>query len=284
MRPNRFKKLAAAYAAWAACALLTGCSKPADQGYDPEKVITLAQGRIVVEQSSPFLKHLELTRLDAAPQKQEPFKVVGQIVALANSSDELTGSGILWSELDPALTRSLGLDLKAQKGVSVGQAYGVAELPAAYAGPLAAGDPVSVARYGLRKFGTSARVVSVQASPDDEGWVRALFKIPAGDEWYPGNNCEAAFPMLRGHPIAVPTTALLHEGSQEYLLQATGPGTYKPLRIVILDTLDLGRSALVIGAIPPRAMIVSRGAILLKPFLHRVLRAQAGSSPEEAAP
>jgi hypothetical protein len=259
----------------AGCALLGACSAPLDKGYDPDQAVSLEKGQIVVRQDSPFLKHLEVAPLGAERAQGEAFKVVGQVVALANNSDELTGSGILWSELDPALTQSLGLSLSAGADVAVGQAYGMVEVPASFAGQLSRGETVSVSRYGLRKFNTPARVASVRPSPDDEDWVRVVFRIPPGDEWYPGNNCEVAFSMLRSHPVTVPTTALLHEGSQEYLLRALGPGRYSPLRIVILDTLETGREALIIGDIPRGAQFVSRGAILLKPYLHGILRARA---------
>jgi len=257
---------------WNACAgfamlgaLAAGCGRPSDKGYDPDSAISIQEGQIQVALDSPFLKHLEVAVVGPAEAQGRQFQVVGQVVALANSSDELTGSKISWAELDPDLTRSLGLTLPTDGSVAPGEAFGVADLPGEYAGQLARGDSVSVARYGLRKFEMNGRIMSVRAATDGSG-IRVLFRLGSGEEWYPGNNCEVDFPMLRSHPVSVPTTALLHEGAQEYLLQQTGPGRFRPRNITIL------------GEVGPSSRIVSRGAILLKPYLHSVLRGRAAAA------
>lgn len=252
---------------------LSGACGRADKAYDPGQAISVQSGQIVVDPASPFLKHLEAGPVAAAGAQGDSFKVVGQIIALANSSDALSGSTVQWAELDPDLSRELGLHLDNAGSVPVGKAYGLVELPVEYRRQVARGDSVAISRYGLRKYETLGRVASVLPAPDGEAWMRVLLDIPAGGEWYPGNNCEVAFPLLRSRPVSVPTTALLHEGSQEFLLEETAAGHFKPLGIVILDTL--GQSALVSGPVVPGMRIVSRGAILLKPFLHAILRSRA---------
>jgi len=263
-------------AALLALSLAGGCSSPAQPAFDADKVISVSNGQIVVDPASPFLTHLEAGFAQKAPPQGKQFWVVGQIVALANPSDSLSGSSIQWSELDPDLTRELGLRL----GRAVeGEAYGMAELPSDYTGQISRGEEVTVALYGLRSHSGPGRVVSVLPSPRDPDWVRVVLRVGPGQEWYPGNNCEVAFP-LNGSPALIPTTALLHEGSDEYVLQRTGSNSFYPHRIIILDTE--GPNALIMGPVTAGTAIVARGAILLKPYLHRILRArQAGGLGED---
>jgi hypothetical protein len=279
-RGVELRGLVSAAALAAAAVLIGGCGRSAEKSYDPDSAISIESGQIQVAVDSPFLKHLEVAVVGPAQVEGRQFRVVGQVVALANSSDELTGSKISWAELDPALSRSLGLTLPTDGSVGPGEAFGVADLPGEYAGQVARGDSVSVARYGLRKFEMSARVMAIRPASGDGDGIRVLFRLGSGEEWYPGNNCEVVFPMLRSHPVTIPTTALLHEGAQEYLLQQTGPGRFRPRSITILDTVD--QSALVIGEVGPSSRIVSRGAILLKPYLHTDLRERAAAAQRSA--
>jgi hypothetical protein len=277
MRGARFRLSAGpriAASLLASLAFGCGCSAPERPGFDPDKVISVSKGQILVAADSPFLKHLEAGVAGQAPPQGKVFWVVGQIVALANPSDELSGSSVQWSELDPGLTAELGLKLKGP--AEEGEAYAMAELPSDYAGQVAPGGAVSVSLYGMRAHAGAARVFSVLPSPGDADWMRVVLKIRPGKEWYPGTNCEVAFP-LRGSPALIPTTALLHEGSDEYLLQRTGPGSFQPRRIIILDTQ--GFQALILGPVTAGTPIVARGAILLKPYLHRILRERLAGGP-----
>lgn len=253
----------------AGAALCFGCSRPVALNFDPDKVISLRDGQIVVATDSPFLKHLESGLAGPAPSQGDALWVVGQIIALANPSDSLKGSGVRWAELDSGLSRSLGLNLSDQAFVPPGEAYGLAELPKDYAGQMSQGEKVSVCPYGLRRRSGAARVERVVPLPGDLDWTRVLLRILPGREWYPGNNCEIAFP-LRSHPATVPTTALLHEGNDEYVLVRTSATSFRPERIVLLDTGE--GTALVVGPIVEGTRIVARGSILLKPYLHQLLR------------
>lgn len=267
--------------AWGA-GLASGCGNGAGKPYDPSAAVSSSGGQITVAGDSPFLKHLEVGPVGNDHAGVQQLRVVGQIVAMADNSDELTGARISWSELSPELSKSLGLQLGTGKTVFDGEAYGMADLPAEYARQLARGDSIAVSRYGLQKYETAARVVFVRESPGAGGQMRVVFHMPTGEAWYPGNNCDVAFPMLRSRPVSVPATALLHEGAQEYLLQETGHGAFKPRKISILDSS--AQSALVIGDIKPGDRVLSRGAILLKPFLHQLLSVQARGDSQEKAP
>jgi hypothetical protein len=161
--------------------------------------------------------------------------------------------------------------MKAQ----VGDAYGVVSLPEEYLPQLKAYERVDISRYGLLASKTRATVISIQQAkfqglPITGQPIQVVIKIQNGQDWYPGTNCVVFFPMLGSQPFLIPSTALLHEGRQEFLLQEVAKGQYFPQPVYVLDTL--GDSVLVIGKLMPGENIVSRGAILLKPLLHKLLR------------
>jgi hypothetical protein len=187
----------------------------------------------------------------------------------------LVGSKIAWVELDPDLSKSLGFSFGPRMSARVGDAYGVVTLPGEYLGQVKPYETVEISRYGLLATHIAATVVSIQR-PKHNGMVitgepfQMVFKMQNGQDWYPGTNCVVFFHMLGSKPLLVPATALLHEGRQEYLLLQLGKGQYIPVAVYVLDTL--GDQVLVIGKIKPGQNIVARGAILMKPQLHKLLR------------
>jgi hypothetical protein len=252
-----------------------GCGRHEETPVDPESVFTLKGNIIGIDLSSPMMKYLEISPIPASSSQTQDLRVVGQIIALANDSDQLVGSRISWVELDPDLSKSLGFNFGNHMPARVGDAYGMVTLPDEYLNQIKPFERVEISRYGLLASKTSATVISIQqpkvnGMPVSGAPIQAVFKIQNGQDWYPGANCVVDFPMLGSKPLLVPSTALLHEGRQEYLLQEVAKGQYFPRPVYVLDTQ--GDSVLVIGKITPGDNIVSRGSILLKPILHRLLK------------
>jgi hypothetical protein len=254
---------------------LAGCA-PQNPPKNAGSVFSINGSVISIDLVSPMLKYLEISQISDSHLEKRNLQAVGQIIALANDSDELRGSQISWVELDPEISRSLGLHFDNQMKVPVGQAYGVVSVPYEYMGQLKRYEGVAISRYGLLKSVVSGMVISILPTkangvvlPGEP--VQVVFEIPHGEDLYPGTNCEVDFPVSAGRPVTVPSTAVLHEGRQEYLLQELEPGRYRPQPVYILDTMQ--DSVLVIGNIKAGEKIISRGAILLKPLLHDVLRA-----------
>ncbi len=271
------------------CILVScGCGRHEEAPVDPESVFSLKGNIINLDLSSPMLKYLEISPVPPSNSQTQDLRVVGQIIALANDSDQLVGSRISWVELDEDLSNSLGFHFDSHMKAQVGDAYGVVTLPDEYLSQIKAFESVQISRYGLLASKTSATVISIQ-QPKVNGMtvsgapIQVVFKIQNGQDWYPGANCVVDFPMLGSKPLLVPSTALLHEGRQEYLLQEVAKGQYFPRPVYVLDTQ--GDSVLVIGKITPGENIVSRGSILLKPILHRLLKIQGlGAGDSEMKP
>ncbi len=262
---------------WVLIFISMGCARQEDRNNDPESIFSIKAGKIDIDLSSPILKHLETAPVQPSNSQTRDLKVVGQIIALANYSDQLVGSRISWVELDPDLSKSLGFHFDDHMKAPVGEAFGVVSLPEEYLGQLKPYESVVISRYGLLESHTSATVISIQQAKLNgvviEGEpIQIVFKLLNGQDWYPGTNCVVSFPMLGARPLVIPSTALLHEGQQEYLLQEVGKGQYIPRPVYVLDTLT--DSVLIIGKIAPGETIVSRGSILLKPILHKLLRTQ----------
>ncbi len=254
-----------------------GCARKEETPVDPESVFKISGNVFSLDPTSPMMKYLEISPIPPPSSKSQDLKEVGQIIALANYSDQLVGSRISWVELDPDYSKSLGFSFGPRTPAHVGDAYGVVTLPDEYLPQLKPYESVAISRYGLLASQTTARVLSIQQAqlngvPILGEPLEVVFKIPDGQDWYPGTNCVVDFPMLGSKPFLLPATALLHEGQREYLLEQLSPGEYTPVPVVVLDTID--DSVLVIGKIKAGEEIVSRGSILVKPIVHQLLRAQ----------
>ena len=151
--------------------------------------------------SSPMLKYLEIASIAPSRAQTQDLRVVGQIIALANYSDQLVGSKISWVELDPDLSKSLGFHFDKNMKAQVGDAYGVVSLPEEYLPQLKAYERVDISRYGLLASKTRATVISIQQAkfqglPITGQPIQVVIKIQNGQDWYPGTNCVVFFPML----------------------------------------------------------------------------------------
>lgn len=264
-----------------------GCARHEKVPADPESVFSIKGNLISLDPSSPMLKYLEISPIPKSKSLVQDLKVVGQIIALANYSDQLVGSRISWVELDSDYSKSLGMRFDGHTPAQVGDAYGAVSLPDDYLNQLKPYEKVEISRYGLLASKTMATVVAihqdkVNGMPIMGKPIEVIFKIANGQDWYPGTNCVVDFPAMGSKPLLVPSTALLHEGQQEYLLAELTKGQYFPVPIYVLDTLD--DSVLVIGKLRAGDNIISRGSILLKPIVHRLLRIQGlGNGPGDQA-
>jgi cobalt-zinc-cadmium efflux system membrane fusion protein len=163
-------------------------------------------------------------------------------------------------------------------------AIGVVWAPPELLKHIAIGQPIAIGRYGLRRSQMPGTVLSIgdnpMPSPDGTLTVPVLFRLGSGQTWYPGTNCEVEFPIGVGKAFHLPSTAVLHEGSREYVFKELGSGEYAPQSVAIIDESE--NSAEVLGNLKPSDRIVARGAILLKPILSVLLnQPQAPEGPAQ---
>ena len=237
------------------------------------------QGRLSLKAGTPFAGHLEVITLREAGKDSSPFRMVGQIIALANPSQTLVKNiGVNWVELDPALSKSLGFLPSSWSQVTPGKAIGFTLVPKIFLSQIQQGERVDVSRYGLKVSSTHGSVVVLKPSDtesrknDQSSRTPILFQLPDGREWYPGTNCEVEFPTINLHPVRVPSTAILHEGLQEYVFKEVAPNEYMPELVSIVS--EMPDSAEVTGDLHPGDRLINSGAILLKPLLHSLLSVQ----------
>lgn len=244
-----------------------GCTRSEPRAVAP---FSLKGHRALVDTASPFYRRLEIVDVRPAPEKAQALRMVGQLIALANASGELSGSPVAWVELEPNLAKELGLELRG----GVGQAYGLTTVPLRYLEQLHGGQRVQIARYGLRKTSTSGSIVWFRRQPGEPDLAQVVFSIPQGREWYPGTNCEVEFPLVKSVPVRVSKNSLLTHGLQEFTFLQVAPGEFeiKPVAVVG-ETAD---DVFVVGALKPGDRLIGRGAILLKPLVHDVPREAKG--------
>lgn len=261
---------AALVAALGALALLgLWALRPAAPEPEPPPPYTLRDGRVIFAPDAKILHWLEVVEVGRAAAESAEFRTVGQIIALSNPSGSLTEEGVGWVELDAQLTAAA--ELKLDGGQAAGTAYGVTNLAAEYAARVEVGQTIEIARYGLKKSRVPAEIVRVLHRPGDGADV--VFRFEQAQDWFPGTNCEIAFPMLRGRPVRIPTTAPVHEGTQEYVWKQVAPGEFAAQDVSVVDATP--DAAAVLG-LEPGDRIVARGAILLKPLLKPLLARKGG--------
>jgi hypothetical protein len=250
--------------------LILFCSGNAMAVVDPTIV---NNDKVILIHDSPLLSRLQILKASEDPTKSRSLLSVGQILASANPSGELTGSKLAWVELDEEVSKSMGIHPQSLKNAKIGDAYGMTVVEPEYSGKIHVGEKIKVFQYGLKKSETTAVVTGVRKSPkndgSDENDLKVIFKLSGGQAWFPGTNCQVTFPMIQHHPIRVPTSALLHEGLREYLVQEVSPGHFSTRGVTIVDSGE--DSVLVIGDVKPGDRIVGQGAILLKPLLHHLI-------------
>jgi hypothetical protein len=240
-----------------------------------ESVYQIVQNKIQIRQDSKFFKHLKIENVPQPVLDSRTLSSVGYMIALSNPSGELSKSRVSWVELDHALSQSLGLNLCPQSPFHVGTAIGVSLISEEYLDQIKVGEPIRVFRYGLQQGHIAGTVLRILPLKDSE-LIQIVFKLSDGEDWLPGSNCEIEFPLVKTRPIWIPATALMHYGMREYVLKQVSPGIFIPKNVAIIqERMD---QVAVIGGVLPGDQIVTRGSILLKPQLHKILQ-NMGKNP-----
>lgn len=237
------------------------------ESLEPPPPFSLTDHHLRLAPGSKFSARLQIEQLSKAAGENMALRSVGQIIALSNTSGNLTGNPVSWVELDPKLSRSVGLRFVEIPAVQPGVAFGLTALAEEYFGRLHDGDPIAISRYGLRKSSIPGSIYRV--IPREQGdRVDIVFRFAQAQDWFPGTNCEVVFPHLAGRPVRIPTTAPIHIGAREYVWKVTGPGEFAAQSVSVVDSTPDDLSVL---GLSPGDRIVTRGAILLKPLLEPLL-------------
>ena len=248
---------------------LSGCTKTASE-YSVPDPISFSGGSVQIQAGSKFMEQIKVVPVGSAPGGERKLSAVGQMIALANPSDDLLKEQVSWVLLDPALPHSLGLPLGEK--APVGLSFGVTTLSSAYRNDIHPGERVEIYRYGLKQGSTAGTIVSVRTNKGDVSEVSVIFSILHGQDWYPGTNCEVEFPLVRREAVAFSPLSMLHEGIREFVLKEVGPGRYAPEEITVVnETRD---QVYALGNLSPGDRVVERGAILIKPMVHSILKAK----------
>lgn len=243
--------------------LLSSCSK--QQDYSVASPISVSGNVIQVRSDSKLTEQIHVVAVGVAPGGERKLRMVGQMIAMANSSGELVDKKVSWVMLDPELVHSLGLHLPDTG--PVGYAFGATSVGSNYRDQIHAGEKVEVYRYGLRQNSSAGTVVSVRKVNEDEDSI--LFGISHGQDWYPGTNCEVEFPLIHHAAVAISPLSMLHEGLREYVLKEVSPGHFEPVEITVVN--ETSERVFALGNLVAGERIVERGAILLKPLVHQIL-------------
>lgn len=249
--------------------LLPGCNRSSEE-YSAADPISVKDGKILVQSSSKFVEQINIVGVSPAPGGEKKLRAVGQMVAMANSSGDLLKEGVSWVLLDADLVRSLGLPLAER--APVGLSFGVTSLPAGYRNEIHPGERVELFRYGLKQGSTTGSIVAIRKSGTEAGEDTVIFSVLHGLDWYPGTNCEVEFPLVHRQAVTISPLSMLHEGLRDFVLKETAPGQFRPEEITVVN--ESKDQVYALGDIRPGDRIVERGAILMKPMVHSILRAE----------
>jgi hypothetical protein len=248
---------------------LTGCH--AKNPEKPAGALEIKSGILSIPSASPFLKHIEVISLGSYETREVDFQSVGKMIALSNSSNELTGARTTWSELEPALTKKLDLNLIPEED---GSAYGQTSVSGELSNQIRIGQTVRIRHYRVTEGGWTGTIVKLLPS-QDPSTVDVVFHINKARDIYPGTTCEVLFPLLHTRSIKVPTQALVHEGLDEFVWLAVGPNQFRPQKVTPVD--GSSEEVILAGGVSEKSKVVSRGAILLKPKIKQILQDNQGA-------
>lgn len=242
--------------------------KPKAQPQEPPPPFSFTGDRVILASGSKLLGCLEVVQVGEGASESTGLRAVGQIIALSNASGNLTGETADWVELEPQISSSVGLELTKLKPEEAGIAYGLTTLSAEYATRIRSGQRVEIVRYGLRKSNLAGVITRVIPRNGTGDGTNLVFRFTQGQDWFPGTNCEVVFPVLRGRPVKISSTALIHEGIREYVWKEVAPRQFSAQTISVVDANACDVSVL---GLQTGDRIVARGAILLKPLLPKLL-------------
>lgn len=233
-------------------------------------------GNVSIKAGSLFAQNLQISTIEKSTTEKS-LRGMGQVIALANHSASLGSNSLAWAELDPGLSHSLGINFASWKKVSPGLAVGVVWISSNYRSQIHPGEKLEVSLYGLEKTTTPGAILFIGKDNESSSRIPVIFRLNAAKNWYPGTNCAVHFPLLHGLAFHLSSTALLHEGANEYVMKEINPGQFVPENVSIIG--ESGGSTEVIGNFKPGDRVIQNGAILLKPVLQTLLN--AGSKPEK---
>ena len=254
-------------------ALAVAFLRPAAVPLEPLPPFSIVGNLLLLDSHSKLMPRLEMMAVGNPAANQSAMRTVGQIIAMANPSGSLNGESISWVELDTSLSQSLGLYLSSRTKDTVGTAYGATLVPKDYAGRINPGQQIEIQRYALHRQGIPGIIWKIRPVQTETGMLNVVFRVEHGQDWFPGTACEVTFPSLRSRAVQIPTTALVHEGIQEYVWVEAGPCRFIPQTVSIVD--GSSDEAWVLGLTPGKR-IVARGGILLKPELTLLLKQTKG--------
>jgi hypothetical protein len=250
---------------------LTGCFGT-QQDYSTPDEVSISGKTLQVAANSRFMSEIQVVPLGKAPGGERKLRTVGQMIAVANSSGDLTSSQVSWVTLDPALAHELELPLG--KAARIGSAYGVTTVAKSYLGDIHLGERVQIYRYGSKQNSTVGTISSILSSPKNEDSNSITFLISEGQDWYPGTNCQVEFPLIQRQAVALSPLSMLHEGLREFVLKEIAPNRYMPEEITVVN--ETREEVYALGNLVPGDHIIERGAILLKPIVHQIIKSQSG--------
>jgi hypothetical protein len=231
-------------------------------------------GRIEFQADSPLLRRLVIVAAERVRGAETALREIGQIVARLDKPFDPTGHPNDWEELDSRLTRRLGLKLASIAPSPAGTALGHSVVSSEHGDKLLARGSIRVSRYGLRGRGVPAEIIAIRPIADSDS-QDVLFRIDGAREFLPGTTCEIEFQLVKSTQVRIPTESLLHIGIREFVLKQITPGVFVPRPVVIVE--ESADSVAVTGGIAPGDSLVSRGSILLKPEVVRILNSMEGS-------
>jgi len=229
--------------------------------------VTIQGNRITIDSKSPFTSHLSVITASES-NVDAKLRSVGQIIALSDASGNPDQKGTSWIELEDSLTKAMKLNLP--KAAKTGVAFGAVRIPILYDGKLKVGSPLTVRRYGLTKKGTSARVYRIQESFTDKETVDVIFEMTDALDWAPGTACQIEFPGLAAQAVRIPSEALIHEGSEEYVLAEVAPWQFAVRAVAVGE--ENAKEVTLLSGLKKGEKIIGHGAILLSPYLRQWLK------------
>ena len=223
---------------------------------------------IPLEGLQKLLEKTESFRVESASETDRSLKEVGQIIAVKSRVPFEESVKFDWSELDPALTRKLGINLNTVGKTINSVALGVSYMPRVYGSVVRVGETVKLGRYGLEKAHLPGRIVAV-VEPPDQDTMAVVFEMTNSENWEPGISCDLEIASVRMNSVKVPAHAIVHIGTEEYVLKKMADRLLIR-HIALLD--ENKKTVTVAGDLAPNDEVVARGAILFKPIMQRQLK------------
>src|SRR5581483_9346604 len=107
------------------------------RNYSVPDPIKISGASVKVQADSKFMEQIQIASVGRAPGGEHKLRTVGQMIAMANSSGELTKNAASWVTLDQSIVKSLQIHLS--EDAAIGSAYGVTTIPSSYRGEIHAG-------------------------------------------------------------------------------------------------------------------------------------------------